>query len=252
MSISAPGHTDPHGQTTLEVISEAHRFNRWMYETIQPFCSGKILEIGSGIGNISKFFLDAGQTILLSDLRKNYLEYLEREFSHHSNLLGIEQIDLVDPDFRVKFNSGLGTYDTVYALNVVEHIRDDHLAIRNMQSFLKEEGHMIILVPAYNFLYNHFDNSLGHYRRYTRKSLKMLLEKNGATVIHTRYFNLAGTIGWFVSGKLQKNVTIPGKQMKLYNLLVPAFKILDRIFFNSAGLSVIAVARKKGIRDNAG
>jgi SAM-dependent methyltransferase len=251
MSMSATDHTDPNGQTTLEVISEANRFNRWMYETIKPFCSGKILEIGSGIGNISIFFLEAGQRILLSDLRRNYLEYLERGFSHYSNLLGIEQIDLVDPDFRVKYNSGLGTYDTVYALNVVEHIGDDHLAIRNMQSLLKEDGYMIVLVPAYNFLFNHFDHSLGHYRRYTRKSLKMLLEKNGVSVIHTRYFNLAGIVGWFVSGKLQKNNTIPGKQMKLYNLLVPAFRILDKVFFNAAGLSVIAVARKQVKQDNA-
>lgn len=71
--------TDPEGQITLEVISEAHRFNRWMYETIEPFCTGKILEIGSGIGNISAFFLEAGHPIVLSDIRKNYIEHLDRK-----------------------------------------------------------------------------------------------------------------------------------------------------------------------------
>ena len=38
-----------YGTDTLEVISEADNFNRWMYETIKPHCSGEILEIGSGI-----------------------------------------------------------------------------------------------------------------------------------------------------------------------------------------------------------
>lgn len=244
MNPPAPDHTDPQGQITLEVIAQAKRFNRWMYETIEPFCSGKILEIGSGIGNISEFFLHDGKSIVLSDLRKNYLEYLEKKFSYYPNLAGIDQIDLVDPDIQARFSHGFGTFDTVYALNVVEHIEDDHLAIRNMASFLKDNGHMIILVPAYNFLYNRFDRTLGHYRRYSRKTLTSLLEKNRLKVIHSRYFNLAGTVGWYVSGKLQKNETIPGKQMKLYNRLVPLFRILDRIFLNAAGLSVIAVARK--------
>jgi 2-polyprenyl-3-methyl-5-hydroxy-6-metoxy-1,4-benzoquinol methylase len=244
MTEPMPDHMDPHGKITLEVISEAKRFNRWMYETIEPFCTGKILEIGSGIGNISDYFLEAGKTIVLSDLRKNYLDHLGKKFSRYPNLLGVEQIDLVDPDFNRKFEPGFETFDTVYALNVVEHIEDDHLAIRNMTSFLKDDGHVIILVPAYNFLYNHFDRMLGHYRRYSRKTLTSILEKNRLKVIHSQYFNLAGTVGWYVSGKLQKNETIPGKQMKLYNRLVPVFRILDRIFFNAAGLSVIAVARK--------
>jgi len=44
---------DKEGAQTLEIISQARRFNRWMYESIQPYCSGKILEVGSGIGTIS-------------------------------------------------------------------------------------------------------------------------------------------------------------------------------------------------------
>jgi len=35
-----------YGTDTLEVISVARNFNRWMYDTVKPFCSGKILEIG--------------------------------------------------------------------------------------------------------------------------------------------------------------------------------------------------------------
>ena len=46
------------GEKTLDVIAEADKFNDWMYNTIKPFINGKVLEIGSGIGNISKFLLD--------------------------------------------------------------------------------------------------------------------------------------------------------------------------------------------------
>ena len=49
---------DISGMATLEAINSADKFNKWMYDTIQPFCAGNILEIGSGIGNISKFFIN--------------------------------------------------------------------------------------------------------------------------------------------------------------------------------------------------
>ena len=48
---------DKEGWETLLAISKADRFNRWMYDIIQPFIKGNILEIGSGIGNISQYFL---------------------------------------------------------------------------------------------------------------------------------------------------------------------------------------------------
>ena len=235
---------DPLGHTTLEVISSAGRFNTWMYETIEPFCSGRILEIGSGIGNISEFFLASGYTIALSDLRKNYLELLGQKFSGYPNLDNILQLDLVDSNFDRNFSPYLETFDTVFALNVVEHIENDQLAIQNAGKLLKEGGTLIILVPAYNFLYNRFDSLLGHYRRYTRKSLKGLFLNNGLRILQSRYFNLAGTIGWYVSGKILRNDTIPGGQMKLYNKLVPVFRLLDKFFFNAAGLSVIVTGKK--------
>ncbi len=236
--------TDIEGRATLEVISEADNFNRWMYDTIRPFCWGNILEVGSGIGNISKFFLHEGFSISLSDIRQNYCDYLKTQFESLPNLVDIINLDLLDPDFDKKFNRFRAGFNTVFSLNVVEHINDDLLAINNASYLLRKGGNLIILVPAYPFLYNNFDKVLGHYRRYTRKTLHNILIKNDFKVVHTQYFNLAGTFGWFVSGKLQKNKTIPGGQMEFYDRLVPLFKMLDKLIWNAAGLSVIAVGRK--------
>lgn len=236
--------SDPDGQMTLSVISKAERFNQWMYNTIEPFCAGMILEVGSGIGNISRFFLEAGHSIALSDVRISYVNQLKQTFSHHPKLINVIQLDLVDPDFKEKYNSMKEMFDTLFSLNVIEHIENDHLAIQNAHYLMKKGGNLVILVPAYPSLYNHFDRSLGHFRRYTRKSLKNIMKEQKLKIIHSQYFNLAGILGWFVSGKLQKNKTIPGRQMDLYNQLVPAFKFLDLLTMNLAGLSVIAVGRK--------
>ena len=48
---------DFEGEKTLKAIASADNFNEWMYSCIKIFCKGKILEIGSGIGNISKYFI---------------------------------------------------------------------------------------------------------------------------------------------------------------------------------------------------
>ncbi|WP_204346117.1 methyltransferase [Psychroserpens algicola] len=233
------------GESTLEVIAKADKFNRWMYQTIKPFCKGKVLEIGSGIGNISTFFMDDQFEIMLTDIRKGYCEKLEATFQQNPYFLGTEIMDLTDAEFDHKFAAHLGTYDTVFALNVVEHIYDDELALNNCKKLLKTGGQLIILVPSYQKLYNGFDKELGHYRRYTKSLLSEVFSKNAFQIIHKQYFNFIGIFGWYVTGSLMKKETIPGGQMKLYNTLVPIFKIIDKVIFNSAGLSTIVVGKKE-------
>ena len=232
---------DQVGEQTLDVIAEADRFNHWMYKTISPYCRGSILEVGSGIGNISRSFLEKGDSITLSDIRENYCTRLRKNFAHYPNLNGVVNMDLIDPHFEKTFEAHMGKYDTVFSLNVLEHIKDDGLALRNAKKLLQPKGRLIILVPAYQALYNQFDRGLGHYRRYTKRSLCKVFTESGLEVISTRYFNFIGIFGWFISGKIQKNDTIPQGQMRLYNRLVPLFQLLDRVILRSAGLSVIAV-----------
>ncbi len=235
---------DQEGLNTLDAIAEAHRFNRWMYETIKPWCKGEILEVGSGIGNISRCFLEDGFSISLSDLRQNYLDYLQESFSGHPGLKAIHNLDLVHPDFDTVYAPLLGSFDTVFALNVVEHIQDDVLAMSNIRKLLKTGGNAVILVPAYQTLYNRFDKELEHYRRYTKKTLGDVFGKAGYTILHKQHFNAMGIPGWYISGKLQGNKTIPKGQMSLYNKLVPAFRLVDTVLFRSIGLSVVMIGKK--------
>lgn len=236
---------DQNGGDTLNVINDADKFNRWTYETISPFCKGNILEIGSGIGNISEFFLQEGASILLSDVRQGYCDELQQKFQSYSNLNGVELIDLVDPAFDKKFQALFGSFDSIFSLNVVEHIYDDNLAIKNAKKLLRKEGHLIILVPSYQGLYNGLDKDLDHYRRYNKKTLSVLFENNDLPIIKKQYFNFIGIFAWIISGKLQKNETIPEGQMRLYNAFVPVFKWIDRFVFRLAGLSTIVVGKNK-------
>jgi 2-polyprenyl-3-methyl-5-hydroxy-6-metoxy-1,4-benzoquinol methylase len=232
------------GEGTLDVISKADRFNRWMYNTIKPNCHGNIMEIGSGVGNISKYFLDDGFSIMLTDIREGYCKRLKDAFAKQPNLLGTAVMNLTDEQFDTRFNAHINKYDTVFALNVIEHIFDDVKAIANCRKLLNENGHLVILVPSYQNLYNQFDKALGHYRRYNLKTLSELFKKNEFKIVHKQYFNFIGILGWFFSGKILKKESIPEGQMGLYNSLVPVFKIIDKMLFRSMGLSTIVVGKK--------
>jgi len=237
--------TDQIGYETLDSIAQAGRFNQWMFQTVAADTRGEVLEIGSGIGNISAFFVEQNRPISVSDMRPEYCEFLKKKFSGVNNFREVHQIDIVDPDFDTVHKNLMGKFDSVIALNIVEHVEDDEYAIRNCLKLLKQGGHLVVLVPAFMCLYNRFDRELGHYRRYTRKSLKKLFLQNNLDTEHIRYFNFIGMLGWWVSGSLLKKKTIPSGQMKLYNALVWAFKLIDVFTHPWAGLSVIATARKQ-------
>jgi SAM-dependent methyltransferase len=235
---------DEIGAETLDVVGQAQRFNRWMFETIKPHCAGHVLEVGSGVGNMSKFFMEAGMPIMLTELRTHYCNKLGELYNGDPSLLGIRQMDLTDPAFETKFADLLGKFDTVFALNVVEHIEDHDLALLNIKKLLKTGGKLIVLVPAFQALYNKFDTELGHFRRYTRTNLGELFKRTQYDIKHQQYFNAAGMPGWFVSGKLQGNKSIPSGQMALYDKLVPVFKVGDLFLNRLMGLSTITVGAK--------
>jgi len=232
---------DQEGLEILDVISSATKFNKWLYTSVSPFCQGKILEIGSGLGNISTFFIQEKKEIVLSDIRDNYRKSLATNFQLKE--ADILNIDIAHPNFNLVYSNLLNSFDSVFALNVVEHIEDDHLAIQNMYSLLKPGGQMTILVPAYQSLYNAIDHSLEHFRRYTKKTLSQLMGKY-APIKKAFYFNATGIFAWWFSGKILKHKTIPAGEMKLYNTFVPLFKIVDSLIFKKIGLSVVCVIQK--------
>lgn len=232
------------GFSTLLNISGANKLNHWMFESISPYVKGEILEIGSGIGNISSVFVDKKISLYLSDYSDEYCALLKKKFDTETYIKGIFKIDLVDKDFGTRHADLLGTFDTVFALNVVEHIDDDRLAVENCYKLLAPGGQLILLMPAYPALYNRFDKELGHYRRHTRNTMNKLLSRN-FELVKTWHFNLAGIPGWFLFGSVFHRKNISEGQMNAFDKLVPLSRIADALTRRKIGLSVIGVGRKK-------
>ena len=119
----------------------------------------------------------------LSDIREGYVNKLREEFKNAK----VIEINLTDKDFDVKHKDLFGTFDFIFALNVIEHIEDDKLAMANIHKLLNKGGVVFILVPAYQILYNNFDHALEHFRRYNKRSLKKIF--SNYDLLKSYYFN---------------------------------------------------------------
>ena len=230
-------------QQTLHAISRAAKFNRWMYDTIKPYCRGRVLEVGSGIGNISSFFVQDNFDITLSDIDDHYIQTLKKRFPRVDNARDIIFLDLQQQDFEINYAGMKESFDTVFLLNVLEHIDDDSQALHNCKMLLRKGGTLIVLVPAYSWLYSRLDKNLRHCRRYTLTVLQGLFDKQQLTVRKRFYFNALGIVAWSYA-KIFSLSTVPVREMGVYNSLVPLAKAIDKLLLAKIGLSAIIIGQK--------
>jgi hypothetical protein len=114
-----------------------------------------------------------------------------------------------------------------------------------MISLLQPGGRLIILVPALNILYGSMDVSFGHYRRYNKKKLKLLIQGQDLDIVKFYYLNSLGLFGWFINGRILKNEELPEYQTKLFDKLVPFLGLAEKIIKPPLGQSLILIAQKK-------
>jgi SAM-dependent methyltransferase len=205
-----------------------------MFDRIRPWVGSTVLEIGSGIGNLSAFLVDR-ERVVLTDTREEYLARLRRRFANHPNI-GVAHLYLPDDDRGVAGQR----FDTVICLNVLEHVADDTTSLAAIRKLVEPRGRLVLLVPALPAIYGAIDRALGHHRRYTRRDLIAKLDQTGFRLAHMEYFNLAGIAGWWWAGRVLHRQTIPEGSLKLYDALVPLFR-LERLLPWRVGQSLIAV-----------
>ena len=193
-----------------------------------------MLEIGSGIGNLSSFLIDR-ERLVLSDTREEYLDRLRKRFAQHPNV-AVERLYLPNEHGALAGQR----FDTIICLNVLEHVEDDRGSLQAIRAMLLPQGRLVLLVPALPALYGTMDRALGHHRRYRRRALAALLRATGYTVAHIEYFNLAGVPGWWFAGRVLRRPMIPAGSLKLYDALVPLFR-LERLLPWRLGQSLVAI-----------
>lgn len=140
----------------------------------------KILDYGCGSGFLVGQFQDKGYDAYGVDTSKEAVD-----FGTNKGIRSLFQQNGINVNFTDNY------FDVILAMDVIEHIEDDQLAVKELERLLKPGGYLIITVPAYQWLWGVQDEVAHHYRRYTKKSVLALVRNSGAnlSVVRNTYFN---------------------------------------------------------------
>ena len=245
MNASAAADVRSVGVSTLHGFARAPRINGWIYGKLRAGVRGDVLEIGCGIGNLSRLILadlpDASRAVF-TDADGEALAVLRAELGHAAAASLVTTWDLRDPP---PADIAARRFDAIVAVNVVEHLPDDVAAVRTLAALLRPGGALLIYVPACPRVYGTLDEALGHHRRYTRASLQRLLAEAGLIATAPRYMNRLGLLGWLWQGRVLKRRALAPRLIAAFERVVFLARALDRVGAPlPIGLGLVAQARR--------
>ncbi len=202
----------------------------------------KILDIGCGTGKNVETFASLGQAWGI-DKSKNAINYC-----HKRGLKTIQKSNV----YRIPFAQK--KFDLITLLDVLEHVAENK-ALNEIKRVLKNNGYLILTVPAYYWLWNEWDVILDHKRRYTREILKNTLINNGFQIKKISYIYSFLILPVFIV-RFIKSINCSEDYVSdfkltsnLINMLMLFLCSCERWFWLRFGLSfgtsIICVAQKK-------
>ncbi len=223
----------------LEAMSFAENYHRWIFDGFRPFVGKTVVEIGAGSGNFTQLILAAKpERILAVEPSENMFQVLDARFEAHPV---VKPLNATLQSLPTEINS----IDTVFYVNVLEHIEDDFAEVRLAYDCLKPGGHLCVFVPALPVLFGTADEMYGHVRRYTARGLDRVVSSVPLTILKHTYFDVAGIIPWFVLFRLLRRQTFSVKHVTAYDrLVVPIMRRVETIIPPPIGKNLFLVARK--------
>lgn len=207
-----------------------------------------VIDLGCGSCVVTHALLKKGFDVTSCDLSRDMLA-MAREFLQSS---GFPNPKLHNLDTRGSAATFPGHFQQVVCLDVIEHIKDDDAAVRDIAALLAPGGRLVLSVPAIPALFGPKDVRVGHYRRYTKQTLLPLLERNGLEINRTRYWNWLGVPVTWVSLRLlrrevNESVRRKGRgplKASINRLLGFWFRCFENPICPPIGLTLLVVATK--------
>jgi SAM-dependent methyltransferase len=167
------------GRDNLEVMKEAVNYNKFLIDLVLSDSNQNeiVVDFGAGGGTFSMPAVNSGLNLICIEPDLILSDHLRSNGLHVVN--DIDQV-------------GDNSIDYIYSLNVLEHIEDDYLILEILFQKLKPGGKILIYVPAFNFLFTSMDKKVGHFRRYSRKSLANCFQSAGFEIKESSYVDSLG------------------------------------------------------------
>ena len=228
-----------------DLMAQAKNYFAWQCRLVTRELGGRVVEIGCGIGNFTSRLLDR-EAVMALDIEPECVDRLRRRYAGHGNLHAFT-CDWNAPGWDQEVLPRLSGFqaDSCVCLNVLEHIEDDREALRRMAAILQPGGVIVLLVPAFPSLYGPIDKLLGHFRRYTRPSIRQVAAAAGLRIKTLHYVNAIGFFGWWANAHVFRRTVHSEGQIGFFDrYLVPFSSRLEGLVKPPFGQSLLVVLRK--------
>ena len=220
---------------TLESVASAANYHAWLTDLARPHLGDHPLELGSGLGDYARIWLDGGlPEITVTEADPDRLGMLRARFAG-DHRVHVQGIDVLRPT--------PAAHSAFVAFNVLEHIPDHVGALEAAHVLLRPGGRVVMFVPALEMAMSRFDREVGHVRRYTKKGLQDAMTAAGLVVDEIRYVDIPGLLAWFVGMRLFRMTPGEGPLLSAWDkAVVPVTRRLESRVRAPFGKSVFAVA----------
>ena len=206
----------------LHALAHARRFHRWLVALLGPALHGDVLEVGAGIGTVTRV-LASRDGLRVTSLEPDPVLYAELSAAR-DEMPGVDLRNCSTLDLEGE------RFDSVVYVNVMEHIEDHLGELRRGLSLLRPGGSLGLVIPAMPSLYGSLDLKSGHFRRYRRRRLIELVEAAGFEVVTVRHFDAAGVVPYWLSIRLGAMRALSPASARLFDtVLVPMSMAVDAV-----------------------
>ena len=224
-----------------QMMAYARNCTRWVAKLVAQRCGERIIELGAGNGNISRF-LPQREKLVVADDNPNHIKVLRNQFDGNQTVT-VVLLDATSPGDVENF-SQLHRFDTVVFLDQLAKSDDELAILAGIRRLLSQDGRLIVTVPLGRWLFGTVDQSVGRMKRYSKREIRTLLEQAGFRILEYRSFNALAVPGLFVNSKLFRKRKLGKFQLKLYHTFVPLFTRLERFLpFPRANALIVAVPK---------
>jgi SAM-dependent methyltransferase len=224
-----------------ERMESATGYFEWQFAMAERHLGRRVLEVGCGVGNFTQHLI--GRELVAGiDVEPQCIANHRRRFAELPNVTS-ECMDVLSPEFlRLRQYAP----SSVACLNVLEHVRDDAQALAHMYAILPAGGTVVLIVPAFQGLYGPIDERLGHYRRYSKRSLARAARDAGFEIRILRYLNSVGFFAWWFNARVLRRTEQSATQIRVFDrLVVPVLSRTERWIEPPLGQSIFTVLVKQ-------